>query len=144
MCIRDSIGQRDALSPLDLQSVNIMYQTDLMLTEAVTADASGTSIEFTVNNIGENGANTISLTLPQSQANGMSSFTGTGWNCRNEAQQVNCALDTLADGAESSVVLEMNAGAVNEANLGAVVSSCLLYTSPSPRDATLSRMPSSA
>ena len=26
----------------------------------------------------------------------------------------------------------------------AVVSSCLLYTSPSPRDATLSRMPSSA
>ena len=25
-----------------------------------------------------------------------------------------------------------------------VVSSCLLYTSPSPRDATLSRMPSSA
>ena len=28
--------------------------------------------------------------------------------------------------------------------LGAVVSACLLYTSPSPRDATLSRMPSSA
>ena len=29
-------------------------------------------------------------------------------------------------------------------NLLGVVSSCLLYTSPSPRDATLSRMPSSA
>ena len=28
--------------------------------------------------------------------------------------------------------------------LGYVFSSCLLYTSPSPRDATLSRMPSSA
>ena len=30
------------------------------------------------------------------------------------------------------------------ANLGGVLSACLLYTSPSPRDATLSRMPSSA
>ena len=28
--------------------------------------------------------------------------------------------------------------------LGALISTCLLYTSPSPRDATLSRMPSSA
>ena len=28
--------------------------------------------------------------------------------------------------------------------LGAYVTTCLLYTSPSPRDATLSRMPSSA
>ena len=30
------------------------------------------------------------------------------------------------------------------ANSGLVITSCLLYTSPSPRDATLSRMPSSA
>ena len=30
------------------------------------------------------------------------------------------------------------------ANLGTVIEGCLLYTSPSPRDATLSRMPSSA
>ena len=28
--------------------------------------------------------------------------------------------------------------------MGALRTSCLLYTSPSPRDATLSRMPSSA
>ena len=32
----------------------------------------------------------------------------------------------------------------DEKNMAANVSSCLLYTSPSPRDATLSRMPSSA
>ena len=31
-----------------------------------------------------------------------------------------------------------------EENLKAAVEACLLYTSPSPRDATLSRMPSSA
>ena len=29
-------------------------------------------------------------------------------------------------------------------NVGAIVKSCLLYTSPSPRDRTRSRMPSSA
>ena len=32
----------------------------------------------------------------------------------------------------------------NAANYGARVGSCLLYTSPSPRDGLLSRMPSSA
>ena len=31
-----------------------------------------------------------------------------------------------------------------KSNSSAVINSCLLYTSPSPRDATLSRMPSSA
>ena len=39
--------------------------------------------------------------------------------------------------------LARHAAAVVAALLGAV-SICLLYTSPSPRDATLSRMPSSA
>ena len=32
----------------------------------------------------------------------------------------------------------------NEAGVLARIAGCLLYTSPSPRDATLSRMPSSA
>ena len=37
-------------------------------------------------------------------------------------------------------------GAINEheTQLNSTVTACLLYTSPSPRDATLSRMPSSA
>ena len=33
---------------------------------------------------------------------------------------------------------------INSGNGGAIINICLLYTSPSPRDATLSRMPSSA
>ena len=33
---------------------------------------------------------------------------------------------------------------VVDTNDGALIEHCLLYTSPSPRDATLSRMPSSA
>ena len=38
---------------------------------------------------------------------------------------------------------DINTGLLDE-NFRPVVSNCLLYTSPSPRDATLSRMPSSA
>ena len=56
-------------------------------------------------------------------------------------------MSALADSGELAVG---NALGSNIANVGLVLgvtllfSSCLLYTSPSPRDATLSRMPSSA
>ena len=39
---------------------------------------------------------------------------------------------------------DINATALQEVDVAREVPSCLLYTSPSPRDATLSRMPSSA
>ena len=39
---------------------------------------------------------------------------------------------------------ETAAGAVRYRSFGTQIPGCLLYTSPSPRDATLSRMPSSA
>ena len=41
-------------------------------------------------------------------------------------------------------VLEMNETADGNYSLSLDLNDCLLYTSPSPRDATLSRMPSSA
>ena len=117
------IGQRVALSARDLESVNAMYQTDLMLSEAVIDQSNGTSIEFTVNNIGGSGANTIALTMTQATSNGMRSFTGSGWNCSNQPQQVICALNTLADGRESKLVIDMNDGSVDANNLNAVLSS---------------------
>ena len=46
-----------------------------------------------------------------------------------------CAEIGSAPGGASQLLLEMGAR---------VIGICLLYTSPSPRDATLSRMPSSA
>ena len=39
---------------------------------------------------------------------------------------------------------DVDMGNVSVPHFGVHLSSCLLYTSPSPRDATLSRMPSSA
>ena len=62
--------------------------------------------------------------------------------------------DTVRIGAEGQDVITMNDGLTiahkKTSLLGGIatkvknVISCLLYTSPSPRDATLSRMPSSA
>ena len=45
--------------------------------------------------------------------------------------------------SETEDVLKIETVPVN-ANAIAIFMACLLYTSPSPRDATLSRMPSSA
>ena len=42
------------------------------------------------------------------------------------------------------VLLDGNALSTQIGDLGSFFITCLLYTSPSPRDATLSRMPSSA
>ena len=60
-------------------------------------------------------------------------------------------LDTLSELGEKEVTPEMliEKGHAPKGSLikvlgGGEISTCLLYTSPSPRDATLSRMPSSA
>lgn len=118
-----TIGQRDALSPIDLESVNDMYKTDLMLSHASVVDPAVTTVTFTVNNLGDNGANTISLSIPQSSASGMQSYSGTGWNCVNGTQVAVCDLDTLADGAESTLIVNMQTGSVNAADLQASLSS---------------------
>ena len=58
---------------------------------------------------------------------------GTYWCCYN-GQEVSMTIPPCIQGIEDS----------NDQNLPPVSYTCLLYTSPSPRDATLSRMPSSA
>ena len=63
-----------------------------------------------------------------------------------EAKRVAMQTETPADkGAKIYVNCNMCHGMKGEGGIGpALVGSCLLYTSPSPRDGLLSRMPSSA
>ena len=49
----------------------------------------------------------------------------------------------LSDGIEA-FILQSSSNSVNSRRSKKNFNACLLYTSPSPRDATLSRMPSSA
>ena len=61
-------------------------------------------------------------------------------------------LDALRDATSASSNVAVGSGALAKSNTdfnvavgsNALANNCLLYTSPSPRDATLSRMPSSA
>ena len=50
--------------------------------------------------------------------------------------------DTVMGGSSSAYCENTNSGLLLKGNI--IEKACLLYTSPSPRDATLSRMPSSA
>ena len=61
----------------------------------------------------------------------------------------NIVIQESLDGAEAELVASLHKGKAitvisDPYTHGALGQSCLLYTSPSPRDATLSRMPSSA
>ena len=56
------------------------------------------------------------------------------------SQTENRVLEVHADVARGEVIRDTDLVAVTVGRVG----NCLLYTSPSPRDATLSRMPSSA
>ena len=53
-------------------------------------------------------------------------------------------LQGVLEGVLSGVELSHSAGMVESAKVDTVACFCLLYTSPSPRDGLLSRMPSSA
>ena len=56
---------------------------------------------------------------------------------------ISCGGGTIGTGGGPAALLSRVEGTVtNQTNTP--ISGCLLYTSPSPRDATLSRMPSSA
>ena len=75
-------------------------------------------------------------------ASGCSSDEGTG-DDPTDAADASDATDP-SDASDSPEPSEPSDTDLGYADLTSVYNNCLLYTSPSPRDATLSRMPSSA
>ena len=65
-------------------------------------------------------------------------------NLRDSGDPVELACRYSDEGADELVFLDIRASVENRNTLVDLVSSCLLYTSPSPRDISGSRMPSSA
>ena len=63
-------------------------------------------------------------------------------DCANGGEQV--ALDNTASNQDATFIVTPVIDGVDQAPVTQVVSACLLYTSPSPRDVRSSRMPSSA
>ena len=118
------VGQRIALSQNDLESVNEMYATDLMLSSSAGAFDDLTQVQLTINNIGANGANSIDLKVPvTSSQDGMQSFSGEGWSCGINSTEVACLLEKLGPGMESTLTLNLANGSVDVNNIQGNVSS---------------------
>ena len=72
------------------------------------------------------------------------------WFGENNAKKEKVLNETISGGVSINdcawhvIQEDIPFGGVGPSGMGAYHGDCLLYTSPSPRDATLSRMPSSA
>lgn len=98
------IGQREALSPMDIESANNMYETDLALgTPVQYLSGNGIEINITVNNFGSLGAHQLELAI---QLSDKSSWTGVSadsdWTCVTFEYELNCTKDTLQEQSETS------------------------------------------
>ena len=118
-----AVGQREALSQVDLESINSLYGTDLMLLSSVADFGSSTRVEFTVDNIGDNGAHALEIRVPQNEANSMLAFSGNGWNCTDADTEILCSIANLPDGTSSSLSVDMISSTINPNNPGAWLAS---------------------
>ena len=138
--IDNTAGDEDDHDPAGVSVENF----DLALTKVFTSDTAGApndgvivpgadvTFTITVENQGTTDATTFDVT----------DYLPAGFTLNDAAWTDNGATATftggpLAAGASTDITITMTAGT-------ATGDFCLLYTSPSPRDATLSRMPSSA
>ena len=156
MCIRDRVSidkfdeiekdrsvQLPEYSPFSLASQAVPPPENISLELVPTAGASIDGAETTIEAI-------ISWTAPESSQTDTSGTANTQeyeYTSRYEIQHN--LKDGDLPGNLSSLVVAGSANSIRIPNVNAgtyqiKIRTCLLYTSPSPRDATLSRMPSSA
>ncbi len=107
------LGQRVALSEGDLKAVAKLYQTDLSLSvigpESIPPNSS-VEVKFMVTNQGEQGANSILITIPLNSSNQLTSYIGEGWVCEQQAERVVCGIATLIEGSHSSLAVTLKTG----------------------------------
>ena len=97
-----AIGQRDALSVNDINSVNAMYATDLKLDVTDSANEDNTQLDLMVTNIGELGANTLHLSASWGDdADWLSISTNSGWDCQQYGAELRCTRDAMRSNDDS-------------------------------------------
>jgi len=101
-----SVGQRDALSGDDANSVDQMYATDLKLDVTTSASDENTRIDLLVSNIGELGANSLKLTASLSaDADWLSISANSGWDCQQYDAELRCTRATMVERSDSSFTI---------------------------------------
>jgi astacin len=111
------IGQREALSALDIDSVNRMYSTDLKLDVSTTVSTDNTRVDLVITNLGDAGANTLELTARYgSNADWLSVSTNSNWDCQQFGIELRCTRDTLIEFSDSvfSVLVDSNSASLDE------------------------------
>ena len=104
------MGQREALSQGDINGINSLYSTDLALSLDAPNNvdpASEFTIDATVTNLGEMGANEIMIVVPVDASHRLINFTGDGWDCEQQADRVVCGLPVLFEYAHSRVSMTL-------------------------------------
>lgn len=100
------IGQRAYLSKRDINSVNILYQTDLSVVSEVETTDTGALLSFTVTNNGDLGANTLHYYHELPADAELVSSDG-GWSCNttqiSERKLLDCSSLALKSSASAAV-----------------------------------------
>ncbi len=114
------IGQRDALSEGDAESVNQMYQTDLALTTNVSTTENGVEVDIDVTNLGTMGANNLQIiTTLGDAADWISISTNSGWECQAFGIELRCTRDTLAEQTQNKFTVLVNPNGAEPSELSA-------------------------
>ncbi len=115
-----SIGQRNALSAGDAESVNTMYQTDLSLTTNVSTTDNGVEVDIDVTNLGTIGANNLQLiTTLGDSADWLSISTNSGWECQEFGAELRCTRNTLAEQTQNQFTVLVEPNGAEPAELSA-------------------------
>ncbi|MEE9334723.1 MAG: M12 family metallopeptidase [Granulosicoccaceae bacterium] len=115
-----SIGQRNALSAGDAESVNTMYQTDLSLTTNVSTTDNGVEVDIDVTNLGTIGANNLQLiTTLGDSADWLSISTNSGWDCQEFGAELRCTRNTLAEQTQNQFTVLVEPNGAEPAELSA-------------------------
>jgi len=111
------IGQRDALSPKDIESANDLYATDVALQFNYVTENSTTQFDFSVDNLGELGAHQLELVLNlANDSEWVSISPESGWDCLSYESELRCTRDTLAaaESSQFSIAAELGSVGANE------------------------------
>ncbi|MFK7995445.1 MAG: M12 family metallopeptidase [Granulosicoccus sp.] len=113
------IGQREALSPLDIESANAMYETDLALGPPIsTTTDDDLEIDVTTYNMGNLGAHQLQLVVQlknDSVWKGVSN--NSDWNCLALGAELSCTRDTMREQSESRFTILADPGTATSEDL---------------------------
>lgn len=120
-----SIGQRRRLSPLDIDAINNMYATDLVLFQpTLNTVEEGVEIGISIANQGTLGAHQLQLVAFINDSTDWQGISpDSGWQCSVERAELSCERPTLPEQSGSNFTLLVNASSLDASDITLSLSS---------------------